>query len=119
MTDGKGNKRLVVLLVVLALVLGLVVLGVPIILMAVQQAREAAHRAQVANNLEQIQLALENYQRRQVPEAVEGTALADALAVIRSKRFVDLTHAFEPGIPHWPGFPDEKRETPDEREVGS
>ena len=24
--------------------------------------------------------------------------------------FVDLTHAFEPGIPHWPGFPDEQRE---------
>jgi len=37
--------------------------------------------------------------------------LADALAVIKSKKFVDLTHAFEPGIPHWPGFPDEKRET--------
>ena len=37
--------------------------------------------------------------------------LADALAVIRSKTFVDLTHSFEPGIPHWPGFPDEKRET--------
>ncbi len=37
--------------------------------------------------------------------------LADALAVIRSKQFVDLTHAFEPGIPHWPGFPAEKRET--------
>ena len=37
--------------------------------------------------------------------------LADALAVIKSKQFIDLTHAFEPGIPHWPGFPDEKRET--------
>jgi kynurenine formamidase len=37
--------------------------------------------------------------------------LADALAVIKSKQFVDLTHAFEPGIPHWPGFSDEKRET--------
>lgn len=24
--------------------------------------------------------------------------------------FVDLTHSFEPGIPHWPGFDDEKRE---------
>jgi kynurenine formamidase len=22
-----------------------------------------------------------------------------------------LTHGFEKGIPHWPGFPDEKRET--------
>jgi kynurenine formamidase len=38
-------------------------------------------------------------------------SLDDALAVIKSKRFVDLTHAFEPGIPRWPGFPDEKRET--------
>lgn len=111
MTDGRGNKRLVVLLVVLALVLAIVVLGVPIVLVAVQQAREAVQRAQVANNLKQIQLALENYQRRQVPETAGGTTLADALAVIRSKTIVDLTHAFEPGIPHWPGFPDEKRET--------
>jgi kynurenine formamidase len=30
--------------------------------------------------------------------------------ILVSKRFVDLTHAFEPGIPSWPGFPDEKRE---------
>jgi len=29
---------------------------------------------------------------------------------LHSKRFVDLTHAFEPGVPHWPGFPDERRE---------
>ena len=39
------------------------------------------------------------------------STLADALAIIKTKQFVDLTHAFEPGIPHWPGFPDEKRET--------
>lgn len=37
--------------------------------------------------------------------------LAEAYQVIKSKQFVDLTHAFEPGIPHWKGFPDEKRET--------
>jgi len=37
--------------------------------------------------------------------------LADVYNVLRTKEFVDLTHAFEPGIPHWPGFPDEKRET--------
>jgi kynurenine formamidase len=30
---------------------------------------------------------------------------------LHSHRFVDLTHAFAPGIPHWPGFPDETRET--------
>jgi kynurenine formamidase len=31
--------------------------------------------------------------------------------VLKSKRLVDLTHAFAPGIPHWPGFPDEERTT--------
>lgn len=36
--------------------------------------------------------------------------LTDLGQVLRTKRFVDLTHAFSPGIPHWPGFPDEKRE---------
>ncbi len=30
---------------------------------------------------------------------------------IKPKKFVDLTHAFYPGIPHWSGFPDEKRVT--------
>jgi kynurenine formamidase len=38
-------------------------------------------------------------------------SLTDAGQEIRSRRFVDLTHAFSPGIPHWPGFPDEKVET--------
>ena len=38
-------------------------------------------------------------------------SLSDVMEVLKTKRFVDLTHAFEPGIPHWPGFPDEKRET--------
>jgi len=31
--------------------------------------------------------------------------------LLAGKKFVDLTHAFEPGIPRWHGFPDEKRET--------
>jgi kynurenine formamidase len=31
--------------------------------------------------------------------------------VLKTRDFVDLTHSFEPGIPHWPGFPDEKTET--------
>lgn len=31
--------------------------------------------------------------------------------ILSGKKFVDLTHAFAPGIPHWPGFPEEKRET--------
>lgn len=34
--------------------------------------------------------------------------LQDAL---HRHRFVDLTHSFAPGIPHFPGFPDEKTET--------
>ncbi len=41
----------------------------------------------------------------------EPPSLEDALALIKTKQFVDLTHAFEPGIPHWPGFPNEERET--------
>ncbi|MFZ3048818.1 MAG: cyclase family protein [Desulfatirhabdiaceae bacterium] len=43
--------------------------------------------------------------------ASEAFTLEDAWQLIRTKRFVDLTHAFSPGIPHWKGFPDEKRET--------
>ncbi len=37
--------------------------------------------------------------------------LTEILEVIKAKQFVDLSHSFEPGIPHWKGFPDEKRET--------
>ena len=47
--------------------------------------------------------------------AAEGPAqaasLADALAVIQSHRFVDLTHSFAPGIPHWKGAPNERVKT--------
>jgi len=43
--------------------------------------------------------------------ATDALTLEDAWRVIREKKFVDLTHAFSPGIPHWKGFPDEKRET--------
>jgi kynurenine formamidase len=31
--------------------------------------------------------------------------------MLASKQFVDLTHEFAPGIPHWPGFSDETRKT--------
>jgi kynurenine formamidase len=31
--------------------------------------------------------------------------------MLRSKEFIDLTHAFHPGIPQWPGFDDEVRVT--------
>lgn len=41
--------------------------------------------------------------------AVEPTLL-EIQKILSGKKFVDLTHAFEPGIPKWQGFPDEKRE---------
>jgi len=31
--------------------------------------------------------------------------------VLASKKYGDLTHEFAPGIPRWPGFPDETRKT--------
>src|SRR5436853_1799653 len=30
---------------------------------------------------------------------------------LSEKKFVDLTHEFAPGIPRWPGFPDESQRT--------
>jgi len=38
-----------------------------------------------------------------------SSPLMEALGVLRAHRFVDLTHAFAPGIPHWKGAPDESR----------
>jgi len=38
-------------------------------------------------------------------ETKTAASLTDALAVIQAHRFVDLTHAFAPGIPHWKGAP--------------
>jgi len=43
--------------------------------------------------------------------ASDGLSLEDAWRIIKEKKFVDLTHAFSPGIPHWKGFPDAKQET--------
>lgn len=39
------------------------------------------------------------------------TTLTGLLAQLRAARWVDLTHAFEPGIPHFHAFPDELRTT--------
>ncbi|MBX7112480.1 MAG: cyclase family protein [Dehalococcoidia bacterium] len=36
--------------------------------------------------------------------------LSHMLQQLQGHEFVDLTHAFGPGIPHWPGFPEERRE---------
>jgi len=41
----------------------------------------------------------------------ETASLYELVAQLKSHRFVDLTHAFRPGIPHWPGFDDEVRTT--------
>jgi hypothetical protein len=43
--------------------------------------------------------------------AESNLSLKEVYQTLQSKTFVDLTHAFEPGIPHWHGYPDEKRET--------
>jgi kynurenine formamidase len=48
--------------------------------------------------------------RADAPASAPPT-LAEIYAVLHSKRFVDLTHAFAPGIPHWKGFKDEKIST--------
>jgi kynurenine formamidase len=45
--------------------------------------------------------------RERTPEI----SLIDLQKVLASKKFVDLTHDFSPGIPHWSGFPDEQRKT--------
>jgi kynurenine formamidase len=42
-----------------------------------------------------------------VSSAAQPT-LAQAYATLASKQFIDLTHEFEPSIPHWKGFSDEK-----------
>lgn len=45
------------------------------------------------------------------PPAPEEPTLTEIYEILKTKQFVDLTHSFEPGIPHWPGFPDSERET--------
>lgn len=41
----------------------------------------------------------------------KSSSLLDVYELLKTKRWVDLTHSFAPGIPHWHGFPDEERET--------
>ena len=38
-------------------------------------------------------------------------SLTQIQQILAEKKYVDLTHAFEPGIPRWSGFPDETRKT--------
>ncbi len=51
-------------------------------------------------------IALSSYAGAQTPPT-----LWPVVDQLRSKEFVDLTHAFRPGIPHWPGFDNEVRVT--------
>jgi len=46
-----------------------------------------------------------------VAESKDDTELWKIQKTLASKKYVDLTHEFEPGIPRWPGFPDETRKT--------
>ena len=39
------------------------------------------------------------------------SSLLELQKILASKKFIDLTHEFAPGIPHWPGFPDEQQKT--------
>lgn len=39
------------------------------------------------------------------------STVLDAYELLKTKPWVDLTHSFAPGIPHWHGLPDEERET--------
>ena len=41
----------------------------------------------------------------------DETSLWKIQKTLASKKYVDLTHAFAPGIPRWQGFPDETRKT--------
>ena len=43
--------------------------------------------------------------------SAERPSLYDTARFLTSKKFVDLTHSFAPGIPHWKGYPDEKVKT--------
>jgi hypothetical protein len=112
------GKTTLILVVVAAIgvcaVLLCVGIGGILLIATRHQAREAARRDQAKNNLAQLRLTLEAYHQQHLapaPARPQKTSLANALATIQSCQFVDLTHPFEPDIPHWPGFPDEERET--------
>jgi kynurenine formamidase len=49
----------------------------------------------------------------ETPDASKSArpSLYDTARFLTGKIFVDLTHSFRPGIPHWKGYPDEKVKT--------
>ncbi|HKR53377.1 MAG TPA: cyclase family protein [Chthoniobacterales bacterium] len=44
-------------------------------------------------------------------EPIPELSLLELQKILASKKFIDLTHEFAAGIPHWPGFPDEQQKT--------
>jgi kynurenine formamidase len=46
---------------------------------------------------------------RRESASIGPVTLTDVLDLLQTCRWVDLTHAFEPGIPHYSAFPDEQR----------
>ena len=43
--------------------------------------------------------------------SMENPSLWQIFDILNAKDYVDLTHSFRPGIPHWEGFPNETVET--------
>jgi len=111
MIDERISRRLVIFLVLLGLGILAFAVSLPFGRTAIPPSREATPEGPSSRSSDRMQPATEKRRSRLPRLSPDGMTLTDALAIMRSKRFVDMTHAFEPGIPHWPGFPDEKRET--------
>jgi prepilin-type N-terminal cleavage/methylation domain-containing protein/prepilin-type processing-associated H-X9-DG protein len=92
--DQRNGFTLIELLVVIAIIAILIALLLP----AVQQAREAARRAQCKNNLKQIGAALHNFEERETklpPGAVWSGSTQKGSILIRILPFVDQAPLFE------------------------
>src|SRR5882757_8605263 len=63
------------------------------------------------NRIVEISLGLAFCYAGAAAEPATAPTLNDALAIIQAHRFVDLTHTFAPGIPHWKGAPNERVKT--------
>jgi kynurenine formamidase len=63
------------------------------------------------NRIVEISLGLSFCCAGAAAEPATAPTLNDALAIIKAHRFVDLTHTFAPGIPHWKGAPNERVKT--------